>query len=482
MSLAIEPICDTNASIERIKKHMKEYDLIVIGAGGGTKIASPAARMGHKVAIVEKEDLGGTCLNRGCIPSKMLIHPANVLEAATHLEKYDIQLDGEYRVDFDKLVKRVTSTIKAESSGIADTYDTIDTLDHYAGTATFKNNKTIDVNGEELTASKIVIATGSRPFVPPIPGLEGTPYMTSREALRPEKLPKKLLVIGGGYIASELGHMYGTLGSETVFFVRDCYLAREDETIQKKFQSAFEQKHKTHYGAQGLTVDYSDDTFTVTGTNKNGETFEETGDALFVATGVVPNTDELGLENTSIKLSERGYIKVNENLETDSEGVYAIGDVVGNYLFRHSVNFEGEYLLGQLFEGHESAAIEYPPMPHAVFSSPEIGGVGKTEEELRKEAVNYLAVTHEYIHSAQGMARLPDEGIVKLLFNRDTKELLGAHIIGEEAATMVHMLILAVTMKATCDDLLKMIYIHPALPEIVRNAVRKAVKELKGHE
>lgn len=470
----------TNANIKRIKIHMKEYELIVIGAGGGTKIASPAARLGHKVAIIEKEDLGGTCLNRGCIPSKMLIHPANVLTQAKNMEKYHITNTGEFKPDLKTLFERVTKTVQNESANIVESYKNLENLDYYAGEATFKSDTVIEVNGEELTAPKIVIATGSRPFVPPIPGIKGTPHMTSREALRPEQIPKRLLVIGGGYIASELGHMYNALGAETVFFVRDCYLAREDESIQVEFQKAFEARHKTHYATQNLTVSYKDGQFTITGTDADGNEVSETGDALFAATGIKPNTEGLGLENTSIQTTERGYVSVDENLQTEVPGVYAIGDVVGNFMFRHSVNFEGEYLLGQLFQDHAPAAIDYPPMPHAVFTSPEIGGVGKTEQELRDEGVDYIAVTHEYIHSAQGMARLPEEGLVKLMFNRSDRKLLGAHIIGEEAATMVHQLILAITLEATSTDLLRMIYVHPALPEIVRNAVRKAETELNG--
>lgn len=457
---------------------MKEYDLIVIGAGGGTKLASPAARLGHKVAIIEKEDLGGTCLNRGCIPSKMLIHPANILEQTKHLEKYGVTFSGEFSVDFQSLVQRVTATIEAESAGIEETYATIDTLDYFAGTATFIDDTTIEVNGEKLTAPKIVIATGTRPHVPAIPGLVGTPFMTSREALRLETLPKRLLVIGGGYIASELGHMFNAMGSETVFFVRDIYLSHEDETIQKVFQSTFEKRHATRYETAGLMVHHENGVFTLTGTDRAGNEVRETGDALLVATGVVPNTDNLGLENTTISLDSKNYIEVDEYLETGASGVYAIGDCIGKYLFRHNVNFEGEYLFNQLFDSPAKEPIDYPPMPHAVFTSPEIAGVGKTEQELRVEKVDYLAVTHEYKHSAQGMARLPDEGLVKLLFDKKSKQLLGAHILGEEAATMLHMLSLAMTLRATSTDLLRMIYIHPALPEIVRNAVRKAESQL----
>tara|TARA_B100002051_G_scaffold276792_1_gene328182 strand:- start:1340 stop:2722 length:1383 start_codon:yes stop_codon:yes gene_type:complete len=457
---------------------MKEYDLIVIGAGGGTKLSTPAAKLGKRVAIIEKEDLGGTCLNRGCIPSKMLIHPANVLNHAKELHKYSIEIDGDCKVDFERLFDRVNKTVEAESASIATTYDTIDTLDYYRGSALFVEDKVIKVGDETITAPLIVIATGSRPNVPPIPGLAGTPYMTSREVLKPDRQPKKLLVIGGGYIASELGHVYSALGTETIFFVRDCYLSHEDETIREEFQKIFEKKHQTIYGTQNLTVSYESDEFTLTGLDPAGNEVRVSGDALFLATGVTPNTDELGIENTNIQTDERGYIKVNGHLETNASGVYAIGDCVGNFLFRHSVNFEGEYLFEQLFKYAEKAEISYPPMPHAVFTYPEIAGVGATEDQLRQTGANYLVVTHEYKHSAQGMARLPETGLVKLMFDKESKKLLGAHIIGEEAATMVHQLILAMTMEATCADLLKMIYIHPALPEIVRNAVRKAESEL----
>lgn len=457
---------------------MKTYDLIVIGSGGGTKISTPAAKLGKKVAIIEKEDLGGTCLNRGCIPSKMFIHPANQLLAAKNLEKYAISYDGDFKVDFLALADRVTKTVEAESESIKTMYEQIDRLDFYHGEARFISDKVIVVDGEELTAETIILATGSRPFIPPIPGLEGTPYLTSREALRPEKMPQKLLVIGGGYIATELGHVYATLGSEAIFFVRDQYLAREDGTIQEIFQTTFEKHHQTHYGCLDLSVRYADGLFTLTGTTAAGETVTETGDGLFVATGIIPNTDNLGLEHTNIERDTRGYIVTNEYLETTVSGVYGLGDCIGNYLFRHSVNFEGEYLFDQLFKDETKAPISYPPMPHAVFSHPEIAGVGLTEEEAKAAELDYLAVTHEYRQSAQGMARLPEVGLVKLLFNKTDRTLIGAHIIGEEAATMVHQLILGMTLKATVDDLLKLIYIHPALPEIVRNAVRKAKAEL----
>jgi len=459
---------------------MKEYDVIVVGGGGGTKFVRAAVAMGLSVAIVEKEDLGGTCLNRGCIPSKMLIHPANVLEAARDLSKYNITHSGDHSVDFAALVARVSATVDADSQGITESYTASEAIDFYHHHARFISDKVLRVGDEQITGQVIFVATGSRPMIPPIAGLSDVPYMTSREALRATDLPQKLLVIGGGYIGCELGHVYRTYGSETIFFVRSKYVSDEDETLQKSFQEVFQAKHQTHYATQDLSVAYdvSTETFTLTGTDSHGSVVTETGDALMVATGVVPNTDDLGLENTSITTDDDGYIGVNEYLETSVEGVFALGDCVGKYFFRHSVNFEAEYLLESLFHNPENIQpIIYPPMPHAMFTSPEMAGVGLTEQEVRASGVDYLAVEHAYENSAQGMARLPEVGIVKLIFDKSNRQLIGAHIIGEEATTMLHQLIQVMTMKATVDDLLAMIYIHPALPEIVRNAARKA-KEL----
>jgi len=454
---------------------VKEYDLIVIGAGAGTKISTPAARLGKKVAIIEQEAVGGTCLNRGCIPSKMLIHPANVLTHYRSLTKHYIT-PGQEAVDFASLVNRINEAIDHESDSAEVSYDSISTLDLYKGEAQFIDNHSVRVQEEVLTAPVIVIAVGSRPSIPPIPGLADTPFMTSKEALRNTTLPKKLIVIGGGYIGTELGHAYQSYGTETVFFVRDCYLSREDKDVRTSFMEEFTKSHKTHFGTSNLAVTYEEGVFTVTGTSETGETISETADALLVATGVASNTDTLGLNNTDIKLTNRGFVAVNDQLKSTVEGVYAIGESAGKFFFRHSANFEGEYLFNHLFGSQEDARepIKYPPMPHAVFSSPEIAAIGPTEEELKEAGVPYVVGRNEYQHSAQGMARLPEVGFVKLLFHKETQELLAAHIIGEEASIMIHQLIQAMHHKATLDDILAVIYIHPTLPEVVRNAARKA--------
>ena len=195
---------------------------------------------------------------------------------------------------------------------------------------------------------------------------------------------------------------------------------------------------------------------------------------MLIATGITPNTDTLDLINTDIELAPGNFIRTNDHLETNIKGIYALGDCNGRYFFRHSVNFEGEYLFDQIFNNKPRAPIVYPPVPHAVFTDPQVAGVGMTEEQLIKGNVPYVIGLNHYKNSAMGMALLSESGFCKILFCKKSKKILGAHIIGAEASNMIHMLIAMMNMNGTLDDLLRMIYIHPALPEIVRNAARKA--------
>ncbi|MDO8580537.1 MAG: dihydrolipoyl dehydrogenase [Candidatus Omnitrophota bacterium] len=453
---------------------MKTYDVIVIGSGGGAKITSPAARLGLKVACIEKDQLGGTCLNRGCIPSKMLIHPADVASEIKEAKKFDIHHDPNFRVDFAKLITRISSTVDADSASIEAGYSKNPNIDYYRGQARFAADKVVQVNGEALTADKIFIAVGTRPQIPQIEGLEGTPYMTSTDALRNTKLPKKMIVLGGGYIAVELGYAYAALGCEVHFLVRSKLLRREDGQVSDEFNRVFAQNHHVHYGAVPTKVKYQNGIFTLTCQDKDGGK-EISADALLVATGIVPNTDTLGLEATNIKVSEKGFIVVDDYLETTVPGVWSMGDCIGRYFYRHSVNFEGEYLFRTIFEDKTNGRepIQYPPVPHAIFTRPQVAGVGKTEEQLKAEGVDYAVGVNPYAKSAMGMALLSDHGFCKILIERKTKRILGAHIIGPEASDMIHIIIAFMNKDGTLDDLLRMIYIHPALPEIVRNAARK---------
>lgn len=456
---------------------MKKYDVIVIGSGGGAKITSPAATMGLKVAVIEKDKLGGTCLNRGCIPSKMLIHPADVAVKIKHAIRFDIHNDPKFSVDFARLITRISGTVDSDSAKIEASYTKHPNIDYIRGSAKFAGPKIVEVNGEHLTADKIFIAVGTRPYVPDIPGLQGTPYMTSTEALRNTKLPKVMVVIGAGYIATEIGHAYGSLGTEVHFLVRSKLLRNEDAQVSEEFTRVFTQNHNVHLGVTPTRIHYHEHMFTVTYEDDGWEENIQC-DALLVASGVVSNADTVAPERAGIQINDKNFIQVDDHLRTSVDGIYAMGDCIGRYFFRHSVNFEGEYLFDEVFGSRSGKPIKYPPIPHAVFTYPQVAAVGKTEEELKAAGIDYIVGINPYRSSAMGMALLSDHGFCKLLIERGTKKILGCHIVGEEASNMIHMVIAFMNKDGTLDDLLNMIYIHPALPEIVRNAARKAKVEL----
>lgn len=451
---------------------MKKYDVIVIGSGGGSKITRPAASLGNKVAIIEKGAMGGTCLNHGCIPSKMLIHPADVCAEILEAKRFNIATDEHYVPDFKTLIERVTNTVTHDSDSIEPMYNKIDNIDLYKGEAHFVSNYVVEVNGEHLTAPKIFIVAGARASIPDIKGLANTPYITYKEALRQKTLPKKMIIVGGGFIAVELGYFYAMMGTEVHFLVRETLMRPLDDDVINEFTGALKHRVKIHCEPNILRVHHDGNEFTVMTDN---EIYQ--ADSLFMATGMQPNTDILSCaENTDIELDSRGNIKVNGHFETSVPGVYAFGDILGRYMFRHTANYEGEYVFEHVF-GNKKEPITYPPIPYAVFSNPQIGGVGESEKSLQAKGIEYIVGKNNYKNSAMGMALLSEEGFCKLLFDKTTKKLLGAHIVGKEASNMIHMCIAYIKMGGTLDDMMDTIYIHPALPEIVRNAARKAAAE-----
>lgn len=456
---------------------VKSYDIIVVGSGGGSKITRPAAERGYRVAVCEEALWGGTCLNHGCIPSKMLIHPADVATQLQDAARMSLDIQG-WHVRFGDLVRRVNSSIDTESASIPHLYEKYPNIDAYPHRARFVEPKVLEVGDQHITAPHIILATGAKPALPTIEGLENTPYWTYKEALRCERQPKRLIIIGGGYIACELGHFFGSLGTDVHFIVRSKLLRLLDKEISESFAQRFAARFPVHLGAIPKRVSHKEGTFRLDCTQTGGKDFSIEGDALLVVTGVQPNTESLNVGASNIELDERGYIRVNETLESSCQGVYAMGDVIGRHLFRHTANFEGEYLFQHLVE-ENLAPITYPPVPYAVFTHPQIAGVGAREQDL--QGVDYIAAVNTYADSAMGMAlRSPEGEYCKVLVDRQTRKLLGAHIIGHEAATMVHMLIAYMTMGARIDDILGTIFIHPALPEIVRNTIRKVRSQLES--
>ncbi|MGD2170269.1 MAG: dihydrolipoyl dehydrogenase [Chlamydiota bacterium] len=455
----------------------KKYDVIVVGGGAGTKLVRPVAARGLQVAVIEKEKMGGTCLNRGCIPSKMLIQAADVAYWANKAREYHIHVAIQ-DIDFPKIVEEVNVTVDEEAGNIPPQYEKNPNIHLYQAAGKFVSEKVLEVGGERITADHIFLAIGARPYIPNIEGLRDTPFMTSKEALRNTKRPKKTIIIGGGYIGSELGFYYQMLGSEVHVITKGGLLTREDIDIQEEFEKGFSEIVKVHKNSQVQKVEYNQGIFTVH-YFQNKEQKRLSSDALLIATGLKPWTDQIGLENTKIATDDKGFIQVNASLKTTQENVWAFGDCIGRYFYRHTANYEGEQLFKNVIVDKKERPVIYPPVPHAIFTHPRIGSVGATEQELITKNTPYAVGINSYCDSARGMALKCSEGFVKLLFHKDSRKLIGGHCIGDEASDLVHMLVAYMKMGATLEDLLDTIYVHPTLPEIIRHAAINAYEHWK---
>ena len=442
---------------------MKEYDLIVIGAGSGLDVASAMHSKGKKVALIEPGPLGGTCLNRGCIPSKMLIHRAEIASEIQESEKFGIEASIQ-DIDFQGMIKEVNENVSEDSKAIESGIENADNYDLYHFEASFVEDKVIEVDGEELTAEKILISAGSRPFIPPVEGIEEVDYLTSKDALELEERPGSLIIVGGGYIAAEMAFFYSEMGVEVTIVERgEKLLKREDKEVSEKFTELAEERYNVILEASAEKLEEE-------GNQKiahldNGETVE--ADEILIATGRRPNTDRLNLkENTSIELTDRGFIEADEGMRTSVEGVYTLGDIAENFMFKHSANYEASIVYKNM-SGMDVDA-DFSAMPHAVFTKPQTAGVGKTEQELEEEGLEYRKSVYQYENTGMGQALKEEDGFVKVLTQED--EILGVHIIGPEASTLIHEVLPMMRSGGGVSEIKDTIHIHPALSEVVGRA------------
>ncbi|KAJ3115075.1 hypothetical protein HDU96_001239 [Phlyctochytrium bullatum] len=476
-----------------------EYDILVVGSGAGSKITRPAADLGYKVAVIEKGPLGGTCLNRGCIPSKMLIHPADVMSTIIdEAPKFGIALHSTKpaTIDREKLVTEVFESIDNDSNSIAPVYEKHESITYYKGQCSFLSEKVVQVNDHVITARKIFIVVGCRAHIPDLRGLQGTPFVTVshllrefnqfrlkyEDVLRMKESPKSMIVLGGGYIGTELGYYLARTGVKVEFVVRSRMLSAEDPEIRDIFETAFSEKFSVHLQQTPVSVSYKDNKFTLITRDADKLQRSFTAESFFVATGVTPNTDTLKLPG-SYKTNKQGFLSVDEAFRTSVDGVWAFGDVIGRNLFRHTANWEGEWVFKNVILAEkngfspEKEAI-YPPVPHAVFTNPQVAGVGMTEPEAVKQfgKENLVIGRAEVADCAMGEALRVDYGRVKLIFKKSDKKLIGAHMVGEQASTVIHMLIAYMQLNATLDKILETIFIHPALHEVSLTARDAIIK------
>lgn len=441
---------------------MNEYDLIVIGAGSGLDVASAMHSKGEKVALIEPGPLGGTCLNRGCIPSKMLIHRAEVASEIRESEKFGIDASIN-EIDFQGMIEEVNDNVAEDSKAIESGVENAENYNLYRSEASFVENKVIDVDGEKLSADKILISAGSRPFIPPVDGVEEVDYLTSKDALKLEEKPDSIVIVGGGYIAAEMAFFYSEMGTEVTVVERgEKLLKREDQQVSEKFTELAKERYSVILEASAEKLEEDGDQKIAH--LDNGETVE--ADEILMATGRVPNTDKLSLEeNTSIEMTERGFIKTDKGLRTNFDGVYALGDIAENFMFKHSANYEASIVYKNM-NGMEMEA-DFTAMPHAVFTKPQIAGVGKNEQELNEEDEEYRKSVYDYENTGMGQA-LKAEGFVKVLARED--EILGVHIIGPEASTLIHEVLPVMRSGGGVSEIRDAIHIHPALSEVVGRA------------
>jgi dihydrolipoamide dehydrogenase len=442
-----------------------EYDLIVIGGGSGLNVASAAAKAGKKVAVIEEGPLGGTCLNRGCIPSKMVIHSADVAEGIRNAEKIGLKakITG---INFSQIMTRAYREVSSESKAIEAGIKRNQNMTLYKTRAKFTGVRTLAVGNKQIRGQKVVVAAGTRPTAPPINGLDKVNYLTSDSVWELRKAPKSMIVMGGGFIAAELAHFFGELGTKVTVSQRSIMLREEDREIADTFTSLFSEKHTVVLGWTPVEVKQKGKIVTLV-VEKGKKRKTLAAESLLIATGRVPNTDILDVKKGKIDIDERGYVKTNDFLETSSENVWALGDIAGKYLLKHSANLEAKYVFNNMYS--EKKPVDYWPMPHAIFTSPQIAAVGYTEEELKEKKTEYAVGKYYYKDSGMGLALAEENGFAKILAGRD-KKILGVHIIGPDASAIIHEAIVAMKLGAAADQLAEVTHIHPALSEVVQRA------------
>ena len=444
----------------------EHYDLIVFGGGNAISTAIDCGAAGMKVALVERGPLGGTCPHRGCIPSKLLLGYADAAEKVREAQRFGFETT--LRAPNPDAILGDVFDFTAKYDGILrDALGENVTL--YRGNATFVANRTLSIAGVIISADKLVLATGSRPRAPEI----DVSFWTSDDVFKLRRMPGSITIVGGGYIACELGHFFHGIGVDTLLVVRrDQLLDREDSEIRATFRKGFTGRVSVMFNSKIKSAAHDGSRYRLTIAHADGTTSERDSEALLYCIGRVPNSDNIGIENTDLKPNARGYVETDDYLRTLVEGVYAMGDIAGRYMFTHAANFESEYL-GGLLKGTMKDPIDYGPMPHAVFTLPEVAGVGATEDELGRTGTRYISASYPFSNSTKGRAVKEEYGLCKLLVSPD-HEILGCHIVGYQASVLLHAVIPVMKWRNDIHALVDIIYVHPSLAEVVRGAARKA--------
>ena len=451
---------------------MEKFDVLVIGAGSGMIVASNAVASGLKTAVVESGPMGGTCVNRGCIPSKMLIYPADVVAIIQEAESINVNATIN-SIDFEKIMKRMRSFVTDDSQRQAEAVEATPNLTWFKDVGEFISDYTMKVGDHVIKADRIFIVSGARPGIPPIKGIDNVDYLTSDTVLELKKPPKSMVIIGGGYIAAEYGHFFSSIGSDVTIVQRNVRLLPEEEPeISELLKEEMEKRMKIFTNYDAIEVKEKNGFKTVRARNReNGNLKEFSAEALLIAAGRFPNSDLLKPEKTGVELDESGYVKVNEYLETQRKNVWAFGDAIGKQMFKHVANYEAEIAWHNAVHEHK-VKVDYSAAPHAVFTHPQIASVGLKEAEAKQKGYKILVGKAYYKDTALGVAMGEPKGFVKVIVEERTGKILGGHIIGPFASILIQEIINAmVSGDKTFLPIIRGMHIHPAMPEVVQNAL-----------
>ena len=452
----------------------ENFDLIVIGAGpAGYVAAIRAAQLGLKTACVEKQYLGGTCLNVGCIPSKALLESSELFETAQHKFKEHGIVGENISLDFPKMIARKDKVVKQLTSGIGGLFKK-NKVTHFAGEGKIlgAGKVVVTANGDskELSARHIIIATGSVPIEIPSLPFDHKNIIDSTDALSLPEVPKSLLVIGGGVIGLEMGSVYLRLGSKvTVIEAMDRIVAGVDSELSSGLHKVLtRQGMEFKLQNKVLKAKVSGNQVDVTVQTPDGKEEVLSAEKVLVAVGRKAFTDKLGVKEAGIQIDERGRIHVNANYQTSLEGVYAVGDVIAGPMLAHKASEEGVALVEQL-AGHHTK-VNYNAIPNVVYTWPEVASVGLSEEELKAQNVEYKTAKFPFMANGRAISMAEKDGFVKLVADKQSDKLLGAHILGPRASDMIAELVLALEFGASAEDIGMTIHAHPSLAESVKEA------------
>lgn len=454
---------------------MKEYDVVIIGSGAGANLIEDALQHNKTVAFVDRGPLGGTCLNVGCIPTKMIVYPADRIMEIREAKKLGISAEIK-DIDFGAIMERMRTSVKQSHDHIKDALEKTEDFDFYFGEAHFTGDYTLEVNDTAIKGKTVFIATGARPLVPAVKGIESIEYLTNESVLRLTERPESIVIIGGGYIATEFAHFFEAMGAKVTIIQRNKRLVPEEEPeVSELLKTALSRRMTIHTNTEATEVRQTGKVATITVKERDsGKQREIMAQQVLIAAGRKSNADVLMVKNTGVDTNEQGYIVVDDYLETTKKNIWAFGDALGKKMFRHSANHEAEIIWHNAVHGKKSK-MNYLAVPHAVFSYPEIASVGLTEELAVKLMGKHEVLVGKamYTDVARGQAMMETEGFTKAVVHQKSGKILGYHIIGPQASVLIQEVVNAMAADGNLWSVAKGMHIHPALSEVVLRAFGK---------